>query len=179
LLARTRCVVHFLFRSPYELKSVPPLAEEAMAAERGNGRAGPVTTPRRPSHDEYHMNIAFAVQERANCRASQVGAILVFENQIISTGYNGTPEGTVNCDEGGCDRCLHRDKYGRGQAYDRCICVHAEQNALLAAARHGIAVRESTLYTTMQPCFGCTKELLQAQILRVFYETLGSRRRTW
>ena len=129
----------------------------------------PNTTRPRPDMDTYFMQIALAVRERANCLGNRVGAILVVENRIISTGYNGTPSKTKNCEEGGCDRCANRQKYGPGEAYDLCICVHAEQNTLLSAARFGVPVAGSTLYTTMRPCFGCTKELLQAGIQTVFY----------
>jgi deoxycytidylate deaminase len=115
------------------------------------------------------MSIAMAVRGRASCLGSRVGAILVLDDRIVSTGYNGTPEDMKNCDEGGCDRCLNRDKYGSGNAYDVCICVHAEQNVLLSAARFGIAVEGGIVYTTMRPCFGCTKELLQAKIRSVYY----------
>ena len=118
----------------------------------------------RPSRDDYYMGIALAVRRRANCLGSRVGAILVLDDRIISTGYNGTPAGLTNCDQGGCERCANRHKYVSGQAYDLCICVHAEQNALLTAARFGIAVAGATCYTTTRPCFGCTKELLQAQV---------------
>ncbi len=118
---------------------------------------------------EYFMGIAIAVREKANCLGSRVGAVIVRDNRIISTGYNGTPEGMVNCMDGGCYRCSHREEFKAGQGYDRCICVHAEQNALLAAARFGIEVQGSTVYTTTQPCFGCLKEMLQAKVSGVYY----------
>ncbi len=129
------------------------------------------------------MGLARAVRAGANCLGSAVGAVLVFENRVISTGFNGTPEGFPNCTEYGCVRC--RDSYlhkiGRsdeasdpehvpGRGLDRCICVHAEQNALLTAARFGIKVKDGTLYTTLSPCFGCLKESIQAGVRRIVYE---------
>lgn len=123
---------------------------------------------RLPRH-QYYMNIAMAVRERANCLGSRVGALILLENRIVSTGYNGTPEGMTNCLDGGCERCKNRATYPTGSAYDLCICVHAEQNALLSAARFGIAVQGGSIYTTMQPCFGCFKELLQAKIENVYF----------
>lgn len=123
----------------------------------------------RPDAHDYFMHIALAVRRRANCMGNRVGAIIVRESRIISTGYNGTPEHMPNCLDGGCHRCAHRDKYPSGTGYDLCICVHAEQNALLSAARFGIAVEGGTIYSTMRPCFGCTKEMLQARIQSVFY----------
>jgi dCMP deaminase len=127
-----------------------------------------MSTPR-PDADAYFMGIALAVRSRADCTGNRVGAVVVKDRRIVSTGYNGTPAGMPNCSEGGCHRCAHRAEYASGTGYDLCICVHAEQNALLAAARFGIAVEGATLYTTMRPCFGCTKELLQARVLTVFY----------
>lgn len=121
----------------------------------------------RPQPDAYFMGIALAVRQRANCVGRKVGAIIVLDSRIISTGYNGTPSGTPNCTEGGCYRCARPDDFPAGQGYDLCICVHAEQNALIAAARFGIAVEGSTLYSTVRPCFGCTKELLQAKVRAV------------
>ncbi len=121
------------------------------------------------SWHEYFMSIAMAVRTRANCKGSRVGAVIVIENRIVSTGYNGTPEGMTNCLDGGCYRCDHRSEFGAGNGYDLCICVHAEQNALLSAARFGISVNGGTLYTTTRPCFGCCKEMLQAKIRAVYY----------
>ena len=127
------------------------------------------STRTRPTPDSYFMGIALAVRARADCSGNRVGAIIVRDRRIVSTGYNGTPENMVNCTDGGCDRCANRDDYPSGSGYDLCICVHAEQNALLSAARFGIAVEGGTMYTTMRPCFGCTKELLQAKIQSVFF----------
>jgi dCMP deaminase len=123
----------------------------------------------RPNMDEYLMGIAMAVRKRANCVGNRVGAVIAKDRRIVSTGYNGTPRGMPNCLEGGCLRCANRESHPPGTGYDLCICVHAEQNAILAAARFGIAVEGGTLYTTMQPCFSCMKEMLQAGIERVFY----------
>jgi dCMP deaminase len=136
------------------------------------------------NRDRYYMDIASSVrgEERdpakrpyrggANCLTTQVGAVLVRDDRIISTGYNGTPADMPNCHgEHGCVRCEKRDELGfeSGQGLDRCLCVHAEQNALLTAARFGIAVDGSTLYSTTQPCFGCLKEALQSGVDRIVY----------
>ena len=128
--------------------------------------AGP---PNKPDWPEYFMRIALAVRARADCTGNRVGALLVKDHFIIATGYNGTPSGAPNCSAGGCERCAHPERYPSGQGYDLCICVHAEANALLMAARVGIAVAGSTLYSTMRPCFGCSKELLQAGVARVVF----------
>ncbi len=124
----------------------------------------------RPNFDEYFMRIALTVRSRANCMGRHVGAVLVKDRRIIATGYNGTPIGMPNCTEGGCTRCRHRDdKFLKGRDYDKCICVHAEQNAILQAARFGTAVDGAILYSTLQPCFGCAKEALQAGVKGIVY----------
>ena len=133
--------------------------------------------------DHFYMGLARAVREGADCLGSHVGAVLVVGNRAISTGFNGTPEGFPNCSDGGCVRCrdsaCYRDgltheaidpEHVPGRGLDRCICVHAEQNAIITAARFGIRVDGATLYTTLSPCFGCLKEAVQAGIVRVVYD---------
>ena len=123
-----------------------------------------------PNDDDYFMGIALAVRRKANCVGNRVAALIVKDKRVIATGYNGTPAGMTNCIDGGCLRCKNPDgQFISGQGYDLCICVHAEQNALISAARFGIAVEGADLYTTMQPCFGCAKEIVQAKINRVIY----------
>lgn len=125
---------------------------------------------RPPVDDDYFMGIALAVRRKANCSGNRVAAVVVKNKRVIATGYNGTPEGMTNCIDGGCLRCKNPGgRFVSGTGYDLCICVHAEQNALLSAARFGISVEGADLYTTMQPCFGCAKEIAQAKIGRVVY----------
>lgn len=119
--------------------------------------------------EEYYMNIAIAVRAKANCLGRKVGAVLVRENRIVSTGYNGTPEGMKNCLNGGCVRCCEREQYKASVGYDVCICVHAEQNCLITAARFGNSIAGSFAYSTMRPCFDCTKAMLQAKIHTIYY----------
>lgn len=125
----------------------------------------------RPSKDEYLMGLALAVSARADCKGRQVGALLARDGLVLTTGYNGTPAGMPNCSSGGCVRCADPETYPKGTAYDLCICVHAEQNCLLSAARHGVSVAESLCYTTMRPCYGCLKEMIQADVRGVRYLT--------
>ncbi len=131
--------------------------------------SGQALERRRPTKPEYFMNLAMEVRTRANCTGRKVGAVLIKDDRIVSTGYNGTPGTMTNCADGGCYRCAHPEEFSAGQGYDVCICVHAEQNALLAAARFGIAVEGCALYSTLQPCFGCLKEALQARVMKVVY----------
>lgn len=122
----------------------------------------------RPSWDDYFMSIARDVARRSNCCRRHVGAIIVKGRSIVSTGYNGTPMGVRNCFEGGCLRCS--SDVPPGQGYDTCICVHAEANAMLLAARHGTAIEGGILYSTLRPCFGCLKEAIQAGIREIVYD---------
>lgn len=123
-----------------------------------------------PSVEEYFMGIAIAVRQRANCVGQRVGAVLMRDNRVLATGYNGTPQDMVNCLDGGCVRCANRNReFASGTSYDICICVHSEQNALLSAARFGIPVEGAVLFSTTRPCLGCTKELLQAEVSAVWY----------
>lgn len=122
----------------------------------------------RPSWDDYYTNIAWVVSSRSNCSRRAVGALIVMERRIVSTGYNGTPFGVTNCDEGGCPRCASDTVSQAG--YDWCLCVHAEQNAIALAARQGTATDGASLYATLRPCFGCLKEAVQAGIREIVYD---------
>lgn len=124
--------------------------------------------PVRPSWDEYYTGIAQVVSSRANCLRRSVGALIVVDRRIISTGYNGTPFGVKNCNEGGCTRCA--SDVPRLSGYDWCLCVHAEQNAITLAARQGTATDRAILYVTLRPCFNCLKEALQAGIREIVYD---------
>ena len=114
------------------------------------------------------MAIARVVASRSNCVKRKVAAVVTRDRRIISTGYNGTPIGVKNCFDGGCLRC--QSDAPPGESYDTCVCVHAEQNAIVLAARHGNAVQGGTLYTTLRPCFGCLKESIQAGIVEIVFE---------
>lgn len=122
---------------------------------------------KRPSWDEYFMNIAHDVAMRSNCLRRSIGAVIVKGRNIVSTGYNGTPVGVRNCFDGGCPRCQSDAPSHTG--YDTCICVHAEENAIAFAARHGTAANGSVMYTTLRPCLGCLKLCIQAGIREVVY----------
>lgn len=122
----------------------------------------------RPDWDTYFMGVAHAVKERANCSRRKVGAIIVKEKQIISTGYNGTPAGVKNCNEGGCERCVSDAPSGTN--WDKCACCHAEENAIVQAAKHGMNTDGATMYTTFTACNQCAKMIINAGIKRVVAE---------
>jgi dCMP deaminase len=123
--------------------------------------------PPRPDWDTYFMDIARVVARRSNCRRRQVAAVVVKDRRVISTGYNGTPRGVRNCMDGGCPRCA--SDAPSGERLDECICSHAEENAIVQAAYHGIAIRDSVLYVTLSPCLTCAKMIVNAGIREVIY----------
>jgi dCMP deaminase len=121
----------------------------------------------RPAWDEYFMNIAKVVASRSNCIKRKVAAIIVKDKRVISTGYNGTPRGAKNCNEGGCARCNSMAQ--SGTALEECLCSHGEENAITQAAYHGTSLKGATLYTTLSPCLLCTKMIINSGILEVVY----------
>lgn len=121
----------------------------------------------RPSWEEYFMDIAQLVARRSTCLRRQVGAVMVKEKNILATGYNGTPKGITHCDVTGCLR--EQLKVPSGQRHELCRGLHAEQNAIIQAASHGVNISEATLYCTNSPCIICTKMLINAGIREVVY----------
>lgn len=131
----------------------------------------------RPSLDVYFMTLTKLVAWRSTCTRRKVGAVLVRDRMIISTGYNETPRGTPNCGDRGCPRCADTSVLS-GSRLDECLCVHAEQNALIQAAFHGQQTAGATLYTLALPCLTCAKLIVNAGVTRVVYchnySSLGS-----
>ncbi|RMJ23976.1 Deoxycytidylate deaminase [Aspergillus sp. HF37] len=120
----------------------------------------------RPGWDQYFMQLASLAAQRSNCMKRRVGCVIVRERRVISTGYNGTPRHLKNCNEGGCPRCNRGE--GGGVGLSTCLCIHAEENALLEAGRERI--REgSVLYCDTCPCLTCTVKIAQVGISEVVY----------
>lgn len=119
----------------------------------------------RPSWDEYFVEIARQVATRSTCLRRQVGAVIVRDKRILSTGYNGAPRGLPHCDVAGC----LREQLGipSGQRQEICRGLHAEQNAIIQAALHGVSVEGGAIYVTHQPCITCAKMVINAGIVRV------------
>ncbi|KAJ2159584.1 Deoxycytidine monophosphate (dCMP) deaminase [Coemansia sp. RSA 552] len=122
----------------------------------------------RPSWDTYFMLLSELAAHRSNCMKRRVGCILVKDHQIIATGYNGTPKGVANCNEGGCPRCNAGTPCG--VSLDHCLCIHAEENALLEAGRGRVDTAENVvLYCNTCPCLGCAKKIVQVGVKVVVY----------
>lgn len=113
------------------------------------------------------MQVAEVVARRSTCLRRNIGAVIVKDKRILATGYNGAPTGLAHCTEVGC----LREKLGipSGERHEICRGLHAEQNALIQAAKYGIAVEGSTIYSTTEPCSLCAKMLINAGINRIVY----------
>ncbi len=122
----------------------------------------------RPSWHEYFMGITDLVATRSTCIRRKVGAILVKDKRILTSGYNGAPSGIAHCAETGCLR--DKLKVPSGEKHELCRGVHAEQNAIIQAANHGIVVKGATLYCTNQPCSICAKMLINAGIVKIYFK---------
>jgi len=121
----------------------------------------------RPSWDSYFMKLASLASHRSNCMKRRVGAILVRDHAIIATGYNGTPRGIKNCNEGGCKRCNEPSPHPI-EGFEECLCIHAEENALLECGRERVG-KGAVLYCNTCPCLKCTIKIVQTGVAEVVY----------
>ena len=123
---------------------------------------------KRPRWDDYFMDITHFVATRSTCLRRHVGAVLVRDKRILSTGYNGAPSGIDHCLEVGC----LREQLGipSGERHELCRALHAEQNAIIQAALHGVGIKGATLYCTNLPCIICSKMLINSGIRRIIYQ---------
>ena len=123
---------------------------------------------KRPGWDDYFMDIASLLASRSTCLRRQVGCVVVKDRRILSTGYNGAPSGVTHCGEKGCRREM--EGIPSGERTELCRGVHAEQNAIIQGARHGVVLQGATAYITTQPCSICAKMLINAGIEEIIYE---------
>jgi len=122
----------------------------------------------RPLWGDYFLDIAALVARRSTCRRRGVGAVLVRERRILATGYNGAPSGLGHCLEIGCLR--EEQNIPSGQRHELCRGLHAEQNAIIQAALHGVSIKGATLYCTNHPCIICAKMLINSGIVEIIYK---------
>lgn len=122
----------------------------------------------RPDWDQYFMEMAEIAKTRSTCCRRKVGAVIVKNKRILSTGYNGAPSGTPHCLDIGCMR--EKLKIPSGQRHELCRGLHAEQNAIIQAAYHGVCIEGSTLYATLQPCILCAKMAINAGIKKIVFK---------
>ena len=121
----------------------------------------------RPNWDEYFMQIAHLVSQRSTCIRRQVGAVIVKDKRILSTGYNGVPAGLKHCQEVGCLR--DQENVPSGQRHELCRGLHGEQNAIIQAALYGVSIKGSSLYSTHLPCSLCAKMLVNAGVKEIIF----------
>ncbi len=122
----------------------------------------------RPSWETYFMDISGLVAKRSTCRRRAVGAVIVKDKRILSTGYNGAPSRIQHCLEIGCLR--EKMNVPSGERHELCRGIHAEQNAIIQAAFHGVSIKGSTLYCTNLPCSICAKMIINAGIKKIYYK---------
>ena len=122
----------------------------------------------RPSWDEYFSSIARLVATRSTCLRRNVGAVVVKNKQVLATGYNGAPMGVEHCEKTGCLR--QKLNVPSGERHELCRALHAEQNAFLQAARHGVSLDGATIYITTQPCSICAKMIINVGIKKIVFE---------
>ncbi|SHF00114.1 deoxycytidylate deaminase [Alkalibacter saccharofermentans] len=121
----------------------------------------------RPSWDEYFLDMLEVIKKRSTCMRRQVAALIVKDKRIIATGYNGAPTGIAHCGEVGCLRA--QQSIPSGSRHELCRGIHAEQNAIIQSAVHGVSVKDSTIYITHSPCVLCAKMIINAGIKRIVY----------
>ncbi|PIP36596.1 MAG: cytidine deaminase [Desulfobacterales bacterium CG07_land_8_20_14_0_80_52_14] len=123
----------------------------------------------RPSWETYFMDIATLVARRSTCLRRSVGAIIVKDKRILTTGYNGAPSGIRHCLETGCIR--EQMGLASGERHELCRGIHAEQNAIIQAALHGVSIKGADLFCTNLPCAICAKMLINAGIRKIYYKS--------
>jgi dCMP deaminase len=132
-----------------------------------SGAADKRTLARRPSWDEYFLQLALQAATRSTCLRRQVGAVLVRDKRVLATGYNGAPRGTSHCLDIGC----LREQLGipSGERHELCRAIHAEQNAIIQSSVHGVAIDGAALYCTHHPCILCAKMLINCGVGEIHY----------
>ena len=122
----------------------------------------------RPSWENYFMDIAVLVAKRSTCTRRAVGAIIVKDKRVLSTGYNGAPSGIEHCSEVGCLR--EKLNVPSGEKHELCRGIHAEQNAIIQAAYYGVSINDAVLFCTNLPCSICAKMIINAGIKKIYYK---------
>ena len=115
-----------------------------------------------------HMRMAQDAARRSNCIRRAVGAIIVRDDLVLATGWNGVSAAYRDCGEAGCLRCLEGGSTGSG--YDQCMCIHAEQRAIADAAARGVATKNSVLYVNLRPCLQCLNLVSAARVRGVVFD---------
>lgn len=125
--------------------------------------------PKRIGWQEYFMRVAHLISLRATCERAHVGAVIVRDNNILATGYNGSPSGLPHCDGPNC--LIYKSTHPDGTVEENCMrTIHAEMNAIIQAAKHGVAIKDAEIYITASPCINCLKALINVGIKTIYYD---------
>lgn len=118
---------------------------------------------------EYFMSVAHLISRRATCTRGHIGAVIVRDHSILSTGYNGAPSGFPHCNDSTCK--IYRSTHPDGTVEENCVnTIHAEINAIAQAAKHGVSIKDSDIYITASPCIHCLKVLINVGIKNIYYD---------
>jgi dCMP deaminase len=135
----------------------------------GPEKDGGSATEKRLGWQEYFMSVAHLISRRATCTRGHIGAVIVRENSILSTGYNGAPSGLPHCNDSNCR--IYRSIHPDGTVEENCVnTIHAEMNAIAQAAKHGVSIKDSDIYITASPCIHCLKVLINVGIKTIYYD---------
>ena len=136
---------------------------------QGENVEGGSVAEKRLGWHEYFMNVAHLISRRATCTRGHIGAVIVRENSILSTGYNGAPSGLPHCNDSNCR--IYRSIHPDGTVEENCVnTIHAEINAIAQAAKHGVSIKDSDIYITASPCIHCLKVLINVGIKTIYYD---------
>ncbi|MFN3387130.1 MAG: deoxycytidylate deaminase [Candidatus Thermochlorobacter sp.] len=125
--------------------------------------------PKRIGWQEYFMRVAHLISLRSTCERAHVGAVIVRDNNILATGYNGSPSGLPHCDGPNC--LIYKSTHPDGTVEENCMrTIHAEMNAIIQAAKHGVAIKDAEIYITASPCINCLKALINVGIKTIYYD---------
>jgi dCMP deaminase len=135
----------------------------------GEGSGETPAPEKRLGWHEYFMSVAHLISRRATCTRGHIGAVIVRENSILSTGYNGAPSGLPHCNDSNCR--IYRSIHPDGTVEENCVnTIHAEINAIAQAAKHGVSIKDSDIYITASPCIHCLKVLINVGIKTIYYD---------
>ncbi|MFZ4801237.1 MAG: deoxycytidylate deaminase [Chlorobium sp.] len=136
----------------------------------GDGRADGSAPQKRLGWHEYFMGVAHLISGRATCTRGHIGAVIVRDNNILSTGYNGAPSGLPHCHDSGSACRIYKSIHPDGTVEENCVnTIHAEINAIAQAAKHGVSISDSDIYITASPCIHCLKVLINVGIKTIYY----------
>jgi len=143
--------------------------EKHSACNSNEHEAARPASKKRLSWDEYFMSVAHLISQRATCKRAHIGAVIVRDNNILATGYNGAPCGLPHCDDDNC--LIYTSTHPDGTVEKNCMnTIHAEINAIIQAAKHGISIKDADIYITASPCINCLKALINVGIKQIYYD---------